>query len=106
MPENQSIRALFTVGITREEFLDKFAQMQAEKSNNDKMSIFDDNIKAETVGALFDEVDKNKDRKLDNDEIFGEKGLQNYSTKDGENTFTNDDIKSLYDQTVKNISRR
>lgn len=106
MPESQSIRALFTAGMTREEFLDKFAQMQAQKSNGDEMSIFDDNIKAETIGALFDEVDKNKDRKLDNGEIYGENGLQNYSKKDGENKFTDDDIKSLYDKTVKNISGR
>lgn len=106
MPESQSIRALFTAGMTREEFLDKFAQMQAQKSNGDEMSIFDDNIKAETVGALFDEVDKNHDRKLDEDEIYGENGLQNYSKNDGENTFTDDDIKSLYDKTVKNISGR
>ena len=106
MPESQSIRALFSVGLTREEFLDKFAKMQADKSNNDMMSVFDDNIKAETVAALFDEVDKNKDKKLDNDELFGDSGLQNYNTTDGKDNFTNDDIKALYDKTVKNLSER
>ena len=104
MPESQSIRALFSVGLTREEFLDRFAKMQADKSNNDMMSVFDDNIKAETVAALFDEVDKNKDKKLDNDELFGNDGLHNYNTDDGRDNFTNDDMKVLYNKTINNLS--
>ena len=101
MPDNQSLNLLFAKGLTIEQFLDKYAELKKEETNNeDSSSIFKTDGDAAVV-ALYNSVDTDHDGKLSESEINVLKGLD---TTDGEQTLSEKDIDKLLEQTLKKMN--
>ena len=98
MADNNTLLSLFTVGMTRQQFLDKvFELTQKKKTEDDLSSVFNGKLSAESAGLIFDAIDiLEKDGVLSEDEINGEKGLRNLDKSEGENILSEKDISKLY----------
>ncbi len=103
MTDSASIQNLFKAGLTREQFLDKYTELKANADPENSSSVFNKNMSSQTVSAMFDVLDKNHDNSLDEGEL---RELSNYTTNDGQDTFTDDDINALYEKTIQYISEK
>ncbi len=96
-----SLKSLLRAGISREEFLDSYANIQEDKNNNNAtISIYNNSINST---AIFDKLDINKNNILDESEI---NNLKNINTTDGENgtnILSDYDLKGLYNNINKKI---
>ena len=94
-----SLKSLLRAGISREEFLDSYANIQEDKNNNNAtISIYNNSINST---AIFDKLDINKNNILDESEI---NNLKNINTTDGENgtnILSDYDLKGLYNNINK-----
>ena len=59
MTENASIQNLFQVGLTREQFLDKYTELKANADPENSSSVFNKGMTTATVNAMFDTLDTN-----------------------------------------------
>ncbi len=97
MNENNSIQNLFKAGMTREQFLDKYAEIQTTDSS-DGLSLF----KSEAlIGEVFDTVNADGNETLDDAEIIALAALDD---TDGENQLSEADLKKLYEKLSDKIS--
>ena len=101
MADSVTIQNLFQAGLTRERFLDRYADLKAKANPELSSSVFSKNMSAAAINAMFDVLDTTHDNILDENEI---KGLANLTTQDGQDTLTDDDISALYEKTVQNIT--
>ena len=94
----ESLKNIIRAGITKEEFLDSCANK--DKDKNESTSIYESSSIA--PAAIFDELDINKDNKIDENEFNNLKNINKTDGEDGTNILSEDDMKGLYN----NISKR
>ena len=105
MTKNNPLEALFKSGLTKEQFIAKYKDLKAQANNNDEdmPSVFDDEMDA-TISALFDTLNTNKSGDDDVLDEFEIQALREFSNdNDNNENITENDLKILYDKTVKRI---
>ena len=95
----ESLKNIIRAGITKEEFLDSCANK--DKDKNESVSIYESSSIASA--AIFDELDINKDNKIDENEFNNLKNINKTDGENGTNTLSEDDIKGLYNNISKKI---
>lgn len=100
MSENISVQALFTAGLTREQFIQKYSEIQ-QNNKDGTTSIFTEDF-ANSLGQIFDTLNTNGNETLDADEITT---LQEMGDKDN-TTLSEADLKALYTQMGKDIMKQ
>ena len=93
-----SLQKLFKAGLTREQFIDRYTQLQ-QKGAKDS-SIFNEEM-ATSIGNIFDALDVNKDNKLDENEL---KSLSSKNISDGENVLSEDDLTVVYSEMAEKLT--
>ena len=93
-----SLQKLFQAGLTREQFIDRYTQLQ-QKGAKDS-SIFNEEM-ATSIGNIFDALDVNKDNKLDENEL---KSLSSKNISDGENVLSEDDLTVVYSEMAEKLT--
>ena len=97
MSEPISAQALFTSGLTREQFIQKYSELQ-QSNGSKESSIFTDDF-ANSLGQIFDTLNTNGNDTLDADEITTLQGLGDNDNS----TLSEADLKALYTQMGKEI---
>lgn len=98
MAESFSLQNLFKSGLTREQFLARYAEMKQFAEQNSS-SIFNENME-NSVAQIFDILNTSGET-LDDSEIAN---LINMSEEDGEGVLSEADLKVLYQKIASNIS--
>lgn len=93
-----SLQKLFQAGLTREQFIDRYTQLQ-QKGAKDS-SIFNEEM-ATSIGNIFDALDTNKDNKLDENEL---KSLSSKNISDGKNVLSEDDLTVVYSEMAEKLT--
>lgn len=101
MTENVSIQNLFQVGFTKEQFLDKYAELKEQANPDFSSSVFGENMSAAAISAMFDVIDTDHNNKLDENDL---KKLKDYNKADGEDTLSESDITVLYEKTINSLT--
>lgn len=91
MTESLSLQNLFKAGLTREQFLAKYAEMKSQ-ATQDSPSIFGEDME-NSIAEIFDTLNTSGDDTLDESEITA---LMAYSEEDGTNVLSEKDLKVLY----------
>ena len=100
MSENISVKELFQAGLTREQFIQKYSEIQKNEDAKNS-SIFTEDF-ANSLGEIFDTLNTNGNETLDADEITTLQGLG-----DNDNTTLSEtDLKALYTQMGKKIMEK
>ena len=106
MSENNALEKLFTAGLTKEQFIQRYNELKYEEEGKQNTSSIFKGDMSNTLGALFDTLNNSTgiaDDKLSDEEI---NVLKNYVTadgKDGENVLSEEDMAELYEKTIQNI---
>lgn len=96
MSENITLQNLFTQGLTKEEFVQKYFEIK--ESSEEESSIFTDDF-ANSLSLLFDTINTNGNDTIDEDEIINFQGMG-----DNDNTSLSEaDIKALYTKMGQDI---
>lgn len=95
-----SLQKLFQAGMTREQFVDRYTELQKKGSKDS--SIFNEEISS-SIGAIYDTLNTNGDDKLDEKEI---NALKSLDTSDGENTLSEGDLGILYSKMADKLSEQ
>ena len=95
-----SLQKLFQAGLTREQFVDRYAELQ-QKGEKDS-SIFKEEM-ASSIGTIYDTLNTNGDDKLDENEINVLKAMDN---SDGENVLSEGDLEGLYAKMADKLSEQ
>ncbi len=90
MSEPISAQALFQAGLTREQFIQKYSELQQSNGSKDS-SIFTDDF-ANSLGEIFDTLNTSGNDTLDADEITTLQGLGD----DDNTTLSEADLRALY----------
>lgn len=93
----ESLKNILRAGISKEEFLDSCANTKNDRK--EPASIYDGSI---TPAAIFDELDINKDNKIDENEFNNLKNINKTDGENGSNILSEDDMNGLYN----NISKK
>ena len=100
MSNNISAQELFKVGLTREEFIQKYSELQ-KNAGAENSSIFTQEI-ASSIGDIFDTLNTmgvNQNDTLDDDEVIALQGLGD----DDNTTLSENDLKVLYAKMGKEL---
>lgn len=97
MSENNSISNLFQAGMTREQFFDKYAELQESESSNQASVFKSDSL----IGQVFDTINSDGNETLDEAEISA---LAALDESDGENKLSEADLKKLYEKMSDKLS--
>lgn len=100
MSEPISGQNLFTAGLTREQFIQKYSELQQSNASKDS-SIFTDDF-ANSLGQIFDTLNTNGNDTLDADEITTLQGLGDNDNS----TLSEADLSALYTQMGKAIMNK
>lgn len=95
-----SLQKLFQAGLTREQFVDRYAELQ--KKGEKDSSIFKEEM-ASSIGTIYDTLNTNGDDKLDENEINVLKAMDN---SDGENVLSEGDLEGLYAKMADKLSEQ
>ena len=98
MAESNSLEQLFKVGMSREQFIDKYTELQ-QTSEKKESSIFSDKISG-SIGQIFDMLNTDGNETLDENELLALKALDN---SDGGNVLSDSDLNVIYDKLSKKI---
>ena len=101
MAENVSIQNLFQVGLTKEQFLDRYAELKEQANPEFASSVFGENMSTAAISAMFDVIDKDHNNTLDESDL---KTLKEFNTTDGKDTLSESDISVLYEKTINSIT--
>ena len=99
MAESNSLEQLFKVGMSREQFIDKYTELQ-QTSEKKESSIFSDKISS-SIGQIFDMLNADGNETLDENELLALKALDN---SDGDNVLSDSDLNVIYDKLSKKIT--
>ena len=98
------LNELFTSGITREEFIDKYKKISSSEDKPDNILIFNANMDDNSIGAVFDSVKLDKTG-LDEDSLT-EKDVKNLAALDGNNEeISDEDLNILVKQMYENYQK-
>lgn len=95
-----SLQKLFQAGLTREQFVDRYAELQ--KKGEKDSSIFKEEM-ASSIGTIYDTLNTNGDDKLDENEINVLKAMDK---SDGENVLSEGDLEGLYAKMADKLSEQ
>ncbi|MCR5265567.1 MAG: hypothetical protein K6E29_03125 [Cyanobacteria bacterium RUI128] len=98
MTESLSLQNLFKAGLTREQFLAKYAELK-QQATLDSPSIFGAGME-NSIAEIFDTLNTSGDETLDEAEITA---LMAYSEEDGTNVLSEKDLKVLYQNIANKI---
>lgn len=100
MSDNISAQELFKSGLTREQFIQKYSELQKTDKTKDS-SIFSENF-ANSLGQIFDTLNTNGNDTLDENEITTLQGLGDNDNK----TLSETDLKVLYEKMGAEIIKK
>ena len=107
MPEvSDGIQQLFTVGLTREAFIEKFKQIQETVQENNEESIFNRELSETMIGAMYDSFHKaNSGQETTNtSETTTDSDINALASLDGDDTSVSDeDLMHLYEKTLERL---
>lgn len=100
MSDNIPAQEIFKSGLTREQFIEKYSEIQKTEENKDS-SIFSEDF-ANSLGQIFDTLNTNGNDTLDEDEITTLQGLGDNDNK----TLSEADLKTLYEKMGDEIIKK
>jgi len=97
---NNILNELFTAGMTREQFIDKYKQIASSGTAPKDISLFSATMDDNTVGALFDSV--HIERTGSDYDTLSESDVKNLASLDGNADEISDaDLSKLYEQLIQ-----
>lgn len=99
MTESNSLEQLFKIGMSREQFIDKYVELQ-QKNKNSNSSLFSEKMSG-SIGQIYDLLNTDGNDKLDENEISA---LKAFDKIDGENVLSESDLNVIYEKLSKKVS--
>ena len=104
MSDKFSLQNLFKAGVTREQFIDNYKQIQNSGENLDGISLFSTEMSDNQIGTVFDFVASDKTGN-DNDKL-SDNDVKKLASFDGDNKSISDaDLNKLYDNMQEAVKK-